>query len=182
MEFDYAKMLFFIFATVVSVAITFYLKDFLQNKSEYKKLKKKLEAVAGRNAYIVYTGAGSGVGSNLYKITDIDEGGVTLKNSVQTIFIPPQLLLYSAMIVPEENYEELKKEYQAKEIEVVSEAMFQPLFDKMRESLESDIADDDGELSSRIEVRVIQILEAKGVLSQVSTAELNRLKHIAEKS
>jgi|TARA_R110000851_G_scaffold317770_1_gene481363 hypothetical protein len=175
-------MLFFIFATVVSVAITFYLKDFLQNKSEYKKLKKKLEAVAGRNAYIVYTGAGSGVGSNLYKITDIDEGGVTLKNSVQTIFIPPQLLLYSAMIVPEENYEELKKEYQAKEIEVVSEAMFQPLFDKMRESLESDIADDDGELSSRIEVRVIQILEAKGVLSQVSTAELNRLKHIAEKS
>ena len=60
--------------------------------------------------------------------------------------------------------------------------MFQPLFDKMRESLESDIADDDGELSSRIEVRVIQILEAKGVLSQVSTAELNRLKHIAEKS
>jgi len=86
------------------------------------------------------------------------------------------------MIVPEENYEELKKEYQAKEIEVVSEAMFQPLFDKMRESLESDIADDDGELSSRIEVRVIQILEAKGVLSQVSTAELNRLKHIAEKS
>jgi hypothetical protein len=182
LEFDYAKMLFFIFATVVSVAITFYLKDFLQNKSEYKKLKKKLEAVAGRNAYIVYTGAGSGVGSNLYKITDIDEGGVTLKNSVQTIFIPPQLLLYSAMIVPEENYEELKKEYQAKEIEVVSEAMFQPLFDKMRESLESDIADDDGELSSRIEVRVIQILEAKGVLSQVSTAELNRLKHIAEKS
>lgn len=182
MEFDYAKMLFLIFATVVSVAITFYLKDFLQNKSEYKKLKKKLEAVAGRNAYIVYTGAGSGVGSNLYKITDIDEGGVTLKNSVQTIFIPPQLLLYSAMIVPEENYEELKKEYQAKEIEVVSEAMFQPLFDKMRESLESDIADDDGELSSRIEVRVIQILEAKGVLSQVSTAELNRLKHIAEKS
>ena len=182
MEFDYAKMLFFIFATVGSVAITFYLKDFLQNKSEYKKLKKKLEAVAGRNAYIVYTGAGSGVGSNLYKITDIDEGGVTLKNSVQTIFIPPQLLLYSAMIVPEENYEELKKEYQAKEIEVVSEAMFQPLFDKMRESLESDIADDDGELSSRIEVRVIQILEAKGVLSQVSTAELNRLKHIAEKS
>ena len=182
MEFDYAKMLFVIFATVVSVAITFYLKDFLQNKSEYKKLKKKLEAVAGRNAYIVYTGAGSGVGSNLYKITDIDEGGVTLKNSVQTIFIPPQLLLYSAMIVPEENYEELKKEYQAKEIEVVSEAMFQPLFDKMRESLESDIADDDGELSSRIEVRVIQILEAKGVLSQVSTAELNRLKHIAEKS
>jgi len=47
LEFDYAKMLFFIFATVVSVAITFYLKDFLQNKSEYKKLKKKLEAVAG---------------------------------------------------------------------------------------------------------------------------------------
>ena len=182
MDLDYAKILFVVLTTVLSVAVTFYLKDFLQKKSEYKKLKGKLEAVAGRNAYIVYTGAGSGVGSNLYKITDIDEGGVTLKNSIQTIFIPPKLLLHSAMIVPEENYDELKKEYQTKELETVSEAMFQPLFEKMRESIESDINDDAGELSSRIEVRVIQILESKGVLSQVSTAELNRLQHIAEKS
>lgn len=182
MEFEYAKVFFVIATTVVSVAITFYMKDFLQKKSEYKKLKKKLEAVAGRNAYIVYTGAGSGVGSNLYKITDIDEGGVTLKNSLQTIFIPPQLLLHSAMIVPEDNYEELKKEHQAKEIEMAAEAMFQPLLEKMMESIETEITEDDGELSSRIEVRVIQILEAKGILSQVSTAELNRLQHIAEKA
>lgn len=176
------KILFVIITTVVSVAITFYMKDFLQKKSEYKKLKKKLEAVAGRNAYIVYTGTGSGVGSNLYKITDIDEGGVTLKNSLQTIFIPPKLLLNSAMIVPEDNYEELKKEYQAKEIEVVAEAMFQPLLEKMMESIETEITQDNGELSSRIEIRVIQILEAKGVISQVSTAELNRLQHIAGKT
>jgi len=128
----------------------------------------------------VYTGAGSSVGSTLYKITDIDEGGVTLKNSLQTIFIPPQLLLHSAMIVPEDNYEELKKEYQAKEIELVAESMFQPLFDKMIENLETDLNDNDGELSSRIEVRVTQILESKGVLSQVATAELNRLQYIAE--
>lgn len=182
MEFDYAKILFVVVTTVVSVAITFYLKDFLQKKSEYKKLKEKLETVAGRNAYIVYTGAGSSVGSNLYKITDIDEGGVTLKNSLQTIFIPPQLLLNSAMIVPDDNYEELKKEYQAKEIEMVAESMFQPLLDKMIEGIEADLSEDDGELSSRIEVRVIQVLEAKGIISQVSTAELNRLQHIAEKA
>ncbi|MET2900387.1 hypothetical protein ABXV22_19020 [Vibrio rotiferianus] len=182
MEFDYIKILFAVLTTVISVAITFYLKDYLQKKSEYKKLKGKLEAVAGRNAYIVYTGAGSGVGSNLYKITDIDEGGVTLKNSIQTIFIPPQLLLNSAMIVPEDNYEELKKAHQAKEIEAVAEAMYQPLFDKMIESIEADLTQDDGDLSSHIEVRVIQILEAKGVLSQVSTAELNRLQQIAQKA
>ncbi len=179
MEFDYIKILFTVVTTVVSVAITFYLKDYLQRKSEYKKLKRKLEAVAGRNAYIVYTGAGSGVGSTLYKISDIDEGGITLKNSLQTIFIPPKLLLHSAMIVPEDNYEELKKEYQAKEIEMVSESMFQPLFDKMINNLEVDLNDSEGELSSRIEVRVTQILESKGVLSHVSTAELNRLQHIA---
>ncbi|MBS9930990.1 hypothetical protein R7M92_23890 [Vibrio sp. Vb2880] len=182
MEFDYIKILFAVVTTVISVAVTFYLKDFLQKKSEYKKLKTKLEAVAGRNAYIVYTGAGSGIGSNLYKITDIDEGGVTLKNSIQTIFIPPQLLLNSAMIVPEDNYETLKKEYQAKEIETVAEAMFQPLFERMIDSIEEDLNQDDGELSSRIEIRIIQILEAKGVLSQVSTAELNRLQHIAQKA
>lgn len=168
--------------TVVSVAITFYLKDFLQKKSEYKKLKVKLETVAGKNAYIVYTGAGSSVGSNLYKITDIDEGGVTLKNSLQTIFIPPQLLLHSAMIVPHDDYEELKKAHQAQEIERVAESMFQPLFDKMKEEIEADLSEGDGELSSRIEVRVVQILEAKGVLSQVSSAELNRLQQIAEKT
>ncbi|EID0034571.1 hypothetical protein LA064_004749 [Vibrio alginolyticus] len=118
----------------------------------------------------------------MYKITDIDEGGVTLKNSIQTIFIPPQLLLNSAMIVPEDNYETLKKEYQAKEIETVAEAMFQPLFERMIDSIEEDLNQDDGELSSRIEIRIIQILEAKGVLSQVSTAELNRLQHIAQKA
>ena len=181
MEFDYAKILFMVVTTVITVAITFYLKDYLQKKNEYKKLKDKLEAVAGRNAYIVYTGAGSSVGSNLYKITDIDEGGITLKNSLQTIFIPPKLLLNSAMIVPEENYEALKKEYQAKEIEAVAKSMFQPMFDKMIEGIETDLNDNEGELSSRIEVRVTQILESKGVISQVSTAELNRLQHIAKK-
>ncbi|XPF93216.1 hypothetical protein ACM9HF_14460 [Colwellia sp. RE-S-Sl-9] len=182
MEFDYAKILFVVVTTVVTVAITFYLKDFLQKKNEYKKLKNKLEAVAGRNAYIVYTGAGSGVGSNLYKITDIDEGGITLKNSLQTIFIPPLLLLNSPMVVPDENYETLKKEHQAREVEAVAQSMFQPLLDKMIEGIETDLSDDEGELSSRIEVRVTQILESKGVLSQVSTAELNRLKQLAKKA
>lgn len=180
MDLDYAKILFVVLTTVLSVAVTFYLKDFLQKKNEYKKLKGKLEAIAGRNAYIVYTGAGSGVGSNLYKITDIDEGGVTLKNSIQTVFIPPQLLLNSAMIVPEDNYEALKEAYQAKELEAVTETMFQPLFDKLVESFETEIKNDDGELSSKIEIKVIQILEAKGVLSQVSTAELNRLQSFAK--
>lgn len=175
------KILFAVITTVTSVAITFYLKDYLQGKKEYKKLKEKLESVAGRNAYIVYTGAGSNAGSNLYKITDIDEGGITLKNSLQTIFLPPKLLLNSAMIVPDENYEQLKKEHQAKEVEDIASAMFQPMFDKMVQGIEADITGDDGELSSRIELRVVQVLEAKGVLSQVSTAELNRLKQI-EKS
>ncbi|PKF80617.1 hypothetical protein CW749_05580 [Vibrio sp. vnigr-6D03] len=182
MEFDYLKILFAVVTTVLSVAITFYLKDYLQKKSEYKKLKEKLEAVAGRNAYIVYTGSGSGIGSNLYKIIDIDEGGITLKNSIQTIFIPPQLLLNSAMIVPEENYDQLKKDYQAKEIEMVAESMFQPLFEKMIENIDDDLSHDEGELSSRIEIRVTQILEAKGVLSQVPTAELNRLQKIEQKT
>lgn len=182
MELDYTKILFMVVTTVVTVATTFYLKDYLQKKNEYKKLKNKLEAVAGRNAYIVYTGAGSSAGSNLYKITDIDEGGITLKNSLQTIFIPPKLLLNSAMIVPQENYETLKKEYQAREVEVLAQSMFQPLFDKMIESFETDLNDNEGELSSRIEVRVTQILESKGVISQVSTAELNRLQHLAEKA
>lgn len=179
---EYIKLIVFIVTTVTSVAITFYLKDFLQKKSEYRKLKRKLEIVAGRNAYIVYTGAGSGAGSSLYKITDIDEGGVTIKNSLQTIFIPPQLLLHSAMIVPEENYEEIKKEYQAKEIEMVAEAMFQPLMDKMVTSLEGDLVEKESSLGASIEIRVIQILEDKGVLSQVSTAELHRLQQLAEKS
>ncbi len=181
MEFTFIKILLVIVTTVISVAVTFYLKDYLQGKKEFKKLKNKLETVAGRNAYIVYTGAGSGVGSNLYKIVGIDEGGVTLKNSIQTIFIPPKLLLNSAMIVPDENYEKLKDDYRAKEIESVVEAIYQPLMAKMFEGIESDLKDDDGELSSKIELRVVQVLEAKGVLSQVSTAELNRLQHLAEK-
>ena len=182
MELDYLKLLFVIVSTVISVAVTFYLKEYLQSKKEYKSLKKKLESVAGRNAYIVYTGEGSGVGGNLYKITDIDQGGITLKNSIQTIFLPPKLLLNSPMIVPEDDYERLKKEYQAREIQNVVESMFEPMFTRMIQEIESDLNSDDGELSSQIELRVIQVLETKGVLSQISTSELNRLQHIAEKA
>jgi len=181
LEFDYIKILFTVVTTVISVALTFYLKEFLQKKNEYKSLKKKLESVAGKKAYIVYAGEGSTTGSKVYQISDIDEDGIVLKNSLQKIYIPPKLLLNSAMIVPNENYEALIKEIKTKDIEAASEAMFQPLLDKIVESIESSLKDDNGELSSRLEIRVNQILEEKGIVSQIATAELNRLQHIESK-
>lgn len=182
MNFGYLDLIITISTTVVSVGITFYLKDFLQKRLEYKKLRSKLEAIAGKNATIVYTGVGANIGGNLYKIIDIDQNGVTLENRVQTIFLPPAKLLLSEMILPADNYKELKEDYEKKELERVSEAMFQPMFDKMKESFEHDLKADEGELSSTVEIKVIKTLKEQGIITQVSTAELKRLEQIASKA
>ena len=99
-------------ALIGTIVITFYVKDFLQRKQEYKRLREKLEKIAGRNATILFCPSGGGIGGGLqeFKIIDIDGSGITLKNELHTIFIPPNKLLQTEMILPVDNYEKLKHE------------------------------------------------------------------------
>jgi hypothetical protein len=88
----------------ISVAISFYLKDFMLQKQQYKKLRAKLEKIAGKNARVIY-----GKDETL-KITEIDESGVTLENDFKTIFVPTAMLLQTEMILPSDKYDMLIKE------------------------------------------------------------------------
>ena len=89
MSYSALEILATIATIVVTVAVTFYIKDYLQKRTEYAKLRKKLQKIAGKEAEILY--AVSEFGSNAfqtYTITEIDEHGVTIQNALQTIFIP----------------------------------------------------------------------------------------------
>jgi len=55
----------------ISVAISFFLKDFLRQKLEYQKLRAKLEKIAGKNASVIYGR------DEVFKMIDIDESAKT---------------------------------------------------------------------------------------------------------
>jgi predicted transcriptional regulator YheO len=138
---------------------------------DFKKLKAKLESIAGKNAKIVYSGAGN-TGGILYKIIEVNKSGLTIMNTAHEVFIPITKVLNMDFILPAENYEELKDESEKKDIERFSSALFEPLFEKMTESLESELAKNSGDLSNSLEARVIYILEEKGVLKIDQTQSL----------
>lgn len=88
----------------ISVAVSFYLKDFLLQKQQFRKLRAKLEKIAGKNATVIYEK------DEVFKLKEIDESGVILENEMKTIFVPTDMLLQTQMILPSDRYTELKKE------------------------------------------------------------------------
>lgn len=163
MNIDLSTITLTIITSILTVFIAFYLRQHLQEHLDFKKLKVKLESIAGKNAKIVYAGAG-GTGGTLYKIIEVSKAGLTIKNTAHEVFIPITKVLNMDFILPAENYEELKEESDKKEIEKFSSYMFEPLFEKMSESIESELTNNSGDLSNSLEARVIYILEEKGVL------------------
>ena len=172
MQIDLLPAIVFLITTVVAVAISFYVKDFLQTKSEYGKLRKKLERVAGKHATILYggTGFGPGAATQLFKIEDIDNHGITLKNDLQTIFVPAKKLLQAEMIVPCDNYEQAKMEKIKKDMEQFMDglmpAMFDKLFPAMTNAIKSnfveEIMGDEGEVSAVLGIKIQKVLSEEG--------------------
>lgn len=163
MTIDLSNISVAVITSIITVLAAFYLRNHLQEQLDYRKLKNKLESIAGKNAKIVYTGAGS-TGGILYKIVEVSKYGLTIKNIAHEVFIPITKVLKMDFILPAENYEELKDESEKKDIEKFSSAMFEPLFEKMAESIEGELTKNNGELSNSLEARVIYILEEKGIL------------------
>ena len=164
MNIEISTIIVAVITSVITVFLAFYLRNHLQEKFDYRKLKAKLESIAGKNAKIVYSGAGN-TGGILYKIIEVNKSGLTIKNKAHEVFIPITKVLKMDFILPAENYEKLKDESEAKEIEKFSSAMFDPLFKKMAESIEDELTKNSGDLSNSLEARVICILEEKGILT-----------------
>ena len=167
MSFDVPTLIISILAFVVSAGLTFYLKDYFQKRSDYGKLKKKLEQIAGKGAMVIYSpGTGMGMGPQPFKIVDFDREGVTIRNEVQTVFLPASKLIQSEMIIPGDNYEEAKFAKLKKEMEDMMDAMVPALFQKMmpaiKEALQKEMANEQGDFSAIIGIRVQKALQDEG--------------------
>jgi len=157
-----------ILAAAVSVAVTFCIKDYLQKRADYAKLRKKLERIAGKNATVIYhpeRGGTSVLGTGLCKIVEIDEHGITLKNELQTVFVPIGKLLQAEIILPCENYEEARLAQLKKDMDDFAEALVPALIDKilpsMVEAMEEELVGDT-ELSIVLGVKMRHLLEDEG--------------------
>lgn len=176
MSVDVPTVVISILASVILSMLTFYLKDHLQRRSDYGKLKKKLEQKAGKGAMVVYSvGSGLGMGSQLYKIEDFDREGVTLRNDVQSIFVPASKLVESEMIIPGENYKEAKLAKGKQEMEDIMDAVFPAMFQKMKEGIEEAMLSEGGDLSAVIGVKVRKALQEEGLeIKQMTEREEKR--------
>ena len=152
-----------------TLVITFYVRDFLQKRQEYKQLLGKLEKIAGLNAAILYSPSAVGVGAGLqeFKIIDIDESGITIKNELHTIFIPPNKLLQTEMILPVDNYETLKQLKLKKDMEQMLDAMvpalIERMFPAMMEAIQERVMEEEGEFSMVIGMKIAKVLEEEGI-------------------
>ena len=142
----------------ISVAISFYIKDFLMQKAQYRKLRKKLEKVAGRNANVLY-------GENeMFKIKDFDEDGVTLENDLKTIFIPIGMLLQNETILPSTNYSKImkeKKEEESQEKIMEMRAVYESSLPSMMSSLKEykkNNGDDDDDMQEVMQALMEQMV------------------------
>lgn len=156
-----------IFVTVVvsifTVIATFFVSNFLRERSAYAKLREKLETIAGKNSIIVYGGSDL-VGDNLFKITDFGKNGITIENVFQKIFIPSSKVLQMEFILPVDDYAERKEAYEKEQVERVSKAMFDPLMTQIKETFEKELESPGGDLNNSIKSQVIVILKEEGIL------------------
>jgi hypothetical protein len=155
----------------ISVALAFYIKEFLQKRNTYSSLRKKLERIAGKNALVIYNpGAGLGMGPQLFKIANVDNHGVMLENELHTVFVPAAKLIESEMILPCSNYEKARLDKARKDFEEMADTlvpamvnkMIPQMFNVMREYILEEFVQEEGEFSAVVGIKIQKALEAEG--------------------
>jgi len=154
-----------VLSVVVGTPITFYLKDYLVARRNYRNFKDKLEKIAGVNAEVLYPVAGGMPGSltRTFKIIDINRQGLVLQDKLSTIFVPSKKVLQTEMILPAENYETLRRAQMERDFNEVINAMFPPLIDKIKEVFVTELLSGDTDLSAVVGVKVTSVLKDAGV-------------------
>lgn len=171
MQLTWYSFVGFLVSTVVTVAISFYLKDYFQTRAEYSKMRKKLNAIAGKHATVLFAEPGGGFEKlQLYRIENIDGHGITLKNELHTVFVPSRRLLQADMILPCDNYEEARLNKMKRDMERMMDALMPAMFDRLFPALMNAIQDtmldeftsDTGEFSAVIGLKIQKVLSEEG--------------------
>jgi len=156
-----------IITLVGTTALTFFLKDLLQRYLYYRKLRSKLDNIAGVRASVLY--------ENLeYKIITIDQQGIVLKSDLQTIFIPIKKALENILVIPGDYYEKVKEgmeqelhmKMKARVLDMMDDMMDQMLpkmFAKIKEQLTLEMMEDETELSMVVGMKITKILQDEGM-------------------
>ncbi len=150
---------------IIGVPITFYIKDYLINRANFKKFKAKLERIAGVNAEVLYQGSNPLPlgGQHPLKIIEIGKQGLVLQDKLSTVFVPIDKVLQTEIVVPADEYDTLRKERMKKDFGDVVDAMIPPLIDKLKEVIVTEMLKPDTELNAVVGVQIVSQLRAAGV-------------------
>jgi hypothetical protein len=81
---------------VIASAITFYIKDYLEERAKFAKFREKLDKIAGKNAPVIIPNIG------LVKIVEISKQGLTVRSELCDTFIPMEKVLQTEIALPVE--------------------------------------------------------------------------------
>lgn len=143
--------------SIIATSITFYLKDYLKERSKFKKFEKKLKQIAGKEAEVIVSNLG------IVKIIDINNQGMTVKSELCTTFLPMERVLLSDIAIPVENYEMLRKELMRKSVEESLDVVFPPLMEKLKEVMIKEFLKTDSELSAVFAIKVRGEMKEEGI-------------------
>ena len=171
MTIDVITIILTITIGAISVAITFYIKDILKKRSQYKYLKKHLEEIAGKNAEIIYSG-------EIYKIKEVTKAGLTIHNDFSDIFIPIESAISTNIILPCKDYESLLKEKKIREslqlMQGIMPTMMNDMIDqmvpKLKEVFLNELGDDEGDFSA-----VFAVKFRKFIKNEMSEDDIKKL-------
>ncbi|GLS26418.1 hypothetical protein [Marinibactrum halimedae] len=163
----------FLLGVAVTAAASFYVKDYVQQKREFSKLKNKLNSIAGKNSTILYEVGHLPPplgGLQIFKIDDVSEFGITITSKLQTVFVPAKKLLETDVILPVPEYETKKqellvaqmKQQMAAMVPVMMEELFPPMLDAMKKEMFQIMAQGEGEFSAVIGIQLQSFLEDNG--------------------
>lgn len=145
-----------VFTTVITTGVTFYLKDYLQERAKYKKFKEKLEQIAGKNAKIMIPSVGE------VKILEINKQGITVESQLCKTFIPIDKLFQTEISLLVENYEKLAKELMVKNAKESFDLIFPLIMDAIKEMVVKEFLDNDSQVNAVVAFQVKTQLKEQG--------------------
>jgi hypothetical protein len=147
------------------VGVAFYIKDYLERRSAFRRLRDRLERIAGKNATVIYENPQASQiapKAMLYRIKEFDADGVTLENDLHTVFVPIQGVLEEDLILPSANYEEKLHALEKEEMKRFFDNVFPDMIKKILDTVKNEITSQGTEIHAVIGVQVERALEEKG--------------------
>lgn len=152
---DTVTIVLFLITLVITITVSFFLKDLLQNYLNYKKIRDKLSDVVGKGGSVIFNNI-------MYKVEQIDTKGILLKNNYETVFIPSTIWLETPIYLPEPDYKRIKMEETKKEVTEYMDALFPGMIKQIKKIVIDELIEEGGEVDAIIGVKMRGALEEGG--------------------